>query len=83
MAAKRSLVLESRDGRASLGERKKRAVLQSGWGQPREAQRLRGANPSLGTMAETNLLRARWHLSIPKIKNDCDFATKGCLLTAW
>ncbi|MCA1607556.1 MAG: hypothetical protein LC775_19300, partial [Acidobacteria bacterium] len=51
IAAKRSLVLANRDGRDSLGERKKRAVLQSGWGQPRDAQRLRGANPSLGTMA--------------------------------
>ena len=50
MAAKKSLVLESRDGRASLGERKKRAVLTSGWGQSREAQRLRGENPRLGQM---------------------------------
>ena len=51
IAAKRSLVLESREGRASLGERKKHAVLTTGWGQPREGQRVRGANPSLGQMA--------------------------------
>jgi AraC-like DNA-binding protein len=48
IAAKKSLILESRDGRDSLGERKKRAVLKHGWGQPRAAQRLRGENPTLG-----------------------------------
>ncbi len=51
LAAKRSLVLENREGRDSLGERKKRAVLKSGWGQPREAQRLCGENPTLGKVA--------------------------------
>ncbi len=51
MAAKRSLILEKTEGRASLGEWKKVAELRSGWGQPREAQRLHGASPRLGKIA--------------------------------
>ena len=50
IAAKRSTVLEDQEGRAALGERKKQAVLRDGWGQSREAQRLRGKNPTLGTV---------------------------------
>lgn len=51
IAAKRSTILEDREGRAALGEREQQAVLRTGWGQPRAAQRLRGQNPTLGPVA--------------------------------
>ena len=48
IAAKRSTVLEDKEGCVSLGARKQQAGLQDGWGRPREAQRLRGKNPTRG-----------------------------------
>jgi len=48
MAAKAVLRLEDETGNLSLGERKLKAELNSGWGHPRPAQRLRGHNPTLG-----------------------------------
>lgn len=50
VAAKAVLRLEDETGNLSLGERKLKAELTTGWGHTRPAQRLRGQNPTLGQL---------------------------------
>lgn len=50
VAAKAHLPLTDASGTASLGERRLHAQLQTGWGHTRPAQRLRGHNPTFGTL---------------------------------
>jgi hypothetical protein len=50
IAAKANLRLQDASGDENLGERRLHAQLQPGWGHQRAAQRLRGANPTLGKM---------------------------------
>lgn len=48
LAAKANLQLSNASGTAKLGQRKSSAALKSGWGHTRPAERLCGANPTLG-----------------------------------
>ena len=50
IAAKASLQLCDATGKANLGARRERATLKAGWGHRRPAERLRGENPTLGTL---------------------------------